>query len=43
MRWRELLLIAVGNLGRWLYEWADRKLDADDPDVVRHAALRLGK
>lgn len=37
----ELFLLAVGNVGRYLYEWADRKLEAGDAEVVRHARLRF--
>jgi hypothetical protein len=37
----EAFLVAVGNFGRWLYEWADHRLEAGDSDVMAHAMLRF--
>lgn len=37
----ELFLLAVGNVGRWMYEWADHKYEAGDVDVLRHAKVRI--
>lgn len=38
----ELFLVAVGQVGRFLYEWADRKLENGAVDVIDHARVRLG-
>lgn len=43
MRCPDWLLIGIGSVGRWLYEWADRALERGDPDVLRHAIRRLGR